>query len=119
MRSAKALFNDMVKQPPVLFPAVALFHVLWLIYALVAVVQAPGTATYISALWLLGYTAFWLAVADMRKWGSFGYIGIAIISIIIYFTEHDHTMWIMYESPIFPFDILFCFFILFYYKRFR
>lgn len=82
-------------------------------------IQQPGTSTEVSVLWMLGYTTLWIATADMRKWGAMLYVLLTVVAIIIYFTAKDRSVWVMYESPIFILDMLFCFFIMFYFKRFR
>jgi len=34
MRSFKETINDIIRKPPMLFPLVALFHVLWLLFTI-------------------------------------------------------------------------------------
>ena len=97
----------------------ALFHIVLLVWTGYSAIQQPGLSTGISVLWMLGYTVCWLATSDMHKWGAMTYVGVTTVSIILYFTVHDHYSWLAYASPIFILDILFCFFIMFYYKRFR
>lgn len=119
MRDLKTFLKDIITKPPVIFPLVALFHIVLLLWTLYSVVQQPGTSTEISAVWMLAYTAMWIATADMRKWGAMGYVVVTTVSIILYFTIHDKSSWLTYQSPIFITDILFSFFIMFYFKRFR
>lgn len=119
MRNAKTFFKDIATKLPVVFPLVAFFHVVLFIWTLRSLAMAPATTTEISTLWMLAYTACWVATADARKWGAMGYIIVTVGSILIYLTATERSTWITYESPIFILDILFCFFIMFYYKRFR
>ena len=119
MRDLKTFLKDITIQPPVLFPTVAFVHVLWLLWTIWSVIQQPGLSTEINVLWMLAYTTFWIATADMRKWGAIGYVLVTTIDIILYFTVHTKGVMLDYGSPIFILDILFCFFIMFYFKRFR
>ncbi len=119
MRNVKTFLKDIITLPPVLFPCVALFHVLWLVWATVTCVQQPGQATMLNALWMLGYTVAWFGVADQKKWGAFGYIGVTVVNIMIYLSFKNPLERDQYMSSIFLIDVLFCFFILFYFKRFR
>ncbi len=109
----------MITKPPVLFPLVALFHLVLLLWTIYSAIQQPGSSTEISVAWMLGYSLMWFGAADMRKWGAMGYVGVTVVSIILYFNIHDKSSWLTYASPIFILDILFCFFIMFYFKRFR
>ncbi len=68
---------------------------------------------------MLGYTIGWVGVADQKKWGAFAYIGVTVVNIVEYLTHRGKFGVDMYSSPLFLIDILFCFFILFYFKRFR
>ena len=119
MRDLKTILKDIIIKPPVLFPLVALFHLVLFAWTLYSLVQQPGMSTSISALWMFGYAICWLATADMRKWGAMLYVVVTTVSVVLYFTVHDHYTWLAYASPIFILDILFCFFIMFYFKRFR
>ena len=119
MRDLKTFFKDIITQPPVLFPLAALFHIVLLLVTLWALIKAPGTSTEVNVLWMLGYATCWLAVADMRKWGAIGYIIITVTSILVNFSSKSSMAILEYGSPIFITDVLFCFFIMFYFKRFR
>ena len=81
--------------------------------------QQPEASTELNVLWMLAYTISWIGVADQKKWGAFAYIGVTVINIVLYLTlktPHDRALYI---SSLFILDILFCFFIMFYFKRFR
>ncbi|PQJ10953.1 hypothetical protein CJD36_013360 [Flavipsychrobacter stenotrophus] len=119
MRDLKTFFKDIITKPPVVFPLVALFHVVLLLWTVYSLVQQPGTSTEISVLWMLAYTTLWLATADMRKWGAMGYVVVTVVGIVIFLNAKQQYTWIQYETPMFISDMLFCFFIMFYFKRFR
>ncbi len=119
LRDLKTFLKDITTQPPVLFPSVVLFHILWLLGAVWSCVQQPTIGMGLNVIWMIGYTAFWIGVSDQKKWGAFGYIGLTVINIIMYLSFKSHYDRAMYMSSLFLIDILFCFFIMFYFKRFK
>jgi hypothetical protein len=119
LRDIKVFISDIFRKPPILFPLVAVFHVVWFFICLLSLVQQPGTSTYVGMLWMLVYSIFWIGVADQRKWAAMGYIGITVVDIIIWYMAYAHGTTSPYQSPLFLIDILFSFFIMFYFKRFR
>ena len=119
MRTLKIFFSDIFQKPPVLFPLVALFHIVCLLASLWSLVQLPSSATYIAATWMGAYTFFWIGVTDLRKWGAIGYIGTTVVSIVVWYMAYANGHKALDGSPLFIIDILFCFFVLFYFKRFR
>jgi hypothetical protein len=119
LRDIKVFFSDIFRKPPILFPLVAIFHVVCLVVSLISLIQQPGSATGLEVAWMLGYTLFWVGVADLRKWGALGYIGTTVVSIVVWYMAYAHGHRALDGSPIFIIDILFCFFIMFYFKRFR
>ncbi len=120
MRSFKELVIDMVRRPPILFPAVGLFHVLWLLWTIWddRSLHFPGIE-WLQVLWLAGYTLFWLAACDFRKWGATGYIILTLINASIYLAVRNSKLSVLYMSNMFLLDGLFSVFLVFYYKRFR
>ncbi len=120
VRNFKEVIVDMVKKPPMLFPLVGLFHVLWLVYTVWTFrdVPFPGI-TWLEVVWLLAYTTFWLAACDLRKWGAIGYIALAVINTSIYFLQGKPAHTTDYLSNLFELDVLFSFGLLYYFKKFR
>ncbi len=120
MRNLKSFVTDIVRKPPVLFPLVGLFHVLWLVRTVYAMRQAPfGGIEWLQVLWMAAYTIFWIGVCDLRKWGALGYMGLAILNSILYYTLKSAYNKDMYTSLLFLLDGLFSLFVLYYYKLFR
>lgn len=120
MRNAKAFFADLIKKPPILFPLVALFHVLAFAYSLWSVHDVPFPAIdWLQPLWMLCFTACWLAACDLRRWGALGYILFTTINIILRFAVKSPIEQDVLTNALFPADILFSFFIMFYFRRFR
>ena len=120
MRSSKEFLSDIVRKPPILFPLVGLFHVLLLIWLIVSDkgVPFPGIV-WLGPLWMLGYTVFWIAACDMRRWGALGYILLTLLNATIYLAARNKMINRDYLSDMFLVDGLFSVFLLFYYKRFR
>lgn len=115
-----SFFKRIWQRPPVLFPLVALFHVVVLVYYVWIFRSEP----FPSKGWavpgiLLLYTISWLFVCDFKRWAAFAYIGLASASIALRFTLSDYNDVMLYADTMFPADLLFTFFIMFYYKRFK
>jgi len=120
MRNFREFVVDIVKKPPVLFPLVGLFHVLWLAGTIWADrnIHFPDIA-WLEVLWLVGYTSCWIAACDFRKWGATGYILLTLLNTSLYFAIRNGKAPIDYMSNMFLIDGLFSIFLLVYYKRFR
>ena len=120
MRNFKVLFTDLVNKPPILFPLIGLFHIfllLWTIYDDRSV-SFPGIV-WLEVLWLTGYTVFWLAACDFRKWGAVGYILMTLLDASLYLAIMNGKISRDYLSNMFLLDGLFSVFLVFYYKSFR
>jgi hypothetical protein len=119
MRGFKEFFVDIVRKPPMLFPLVGLFHVLWLVRTVWTMRHAPlGGIEYLQVLWMLGYTIFWIGICDLRKWAALGYMAITILNFILFFSLKNIYDKDLFTSSLFLIDGLFSFFVLFYYKKF-
>ena len=119
MRSVRELWVDIVVRPPVLFPLVGLFHVLWLIWTLVTLRGEPfGIPELVKVSWMVSYTFFWIGACDMRKWAALGYMFITILNFALFFLLKSTYDKDIYTSTLFLLDGLFSFFLLIYYKRF-
>jgi len=68
---------------------------------------------------MLGYTVFWIATCDHRRWGAWGYIALTMLNGILFLTIKNVTDRELYMSPLFLFDDMFCVLLLVFYKRFR
>jgi len=117
VRDIKTFFRDLIKKPPQLFPLVALFHIAMLIYAVFADIGNPDMTVQIQVYWMLAYTIFWLFVCDMRKWAAIGYLLLTVTNLVLNIPLRT-TAYSGYGSHMFILDVLFSFFLLFYYKRF-
>jgi hypothetical protein len=119
MRSIKEFTIDIVRKPPILFPLVGLFHILWLLW----VIWSDHTSTIevfsLQVAWMIAYTFFWIAVCDFRKWGAIGYFALTLLNTMLYLAGRNYKVYDQFTSNIVLIDALFCFFIFIYYKRLR
>ncbi len=118
MRNIKQFVSDIITKPPLLFPLVGLFHIIWFIGTIWddRHVQFPDIA-WLEVLWIAGYAFFWLAASDLRKWGALGYILLTLLNICVYFAIANGKLPVDYMSNMFLLDGLFSVFLLVYYKR--
>jgi hypothetical protein len=120
MRSIKQLTIDLVKKPPVLFPLVGAFHIFWLLISVWIFRHQPFPGLpWLEVVWMIGYTVFWLAACDLRKWGAIGYILLTLVNISIFLGVVQGKHWHEYNADLLFIDALFSFFLLFYFKRFQ
>lgn len=108
---------------PVLFPLLALFHVLMLAIAAIGFARSGDLLSFIpggSVLeWLL-YSLFWIGVSITQgRLPAILYILLAASNLCLQFLTPETSDWRSIGSTVFPFDILLCFFLLYYYKRLR
>ena len=120
MRNFKEFFSDIITKPLILFPLVGLAHILWLLWIVWGNRHAPlNGIEWLQVLWMLGYTTFWIAACDYRKWGALGYIALMMLNAILFLSIKNINDRELYMSPIFLVDGIFSFILLFFYKRFR
>lgn len=106
-------------KPPIALPIILVFHIIWWGYSIYsnAASQPFPSALWTESLWLLGYTVCWLFICDLKKQAANGYIAITILNLILRFTLTGNNRE-FYTDVIFPADLIFCFFLLLFYKRF-
>ena len=120
MRSFREFIVDIAKKPPILFPLVALFHILWLLMAVWSCHNEPFPSfPWLDVLWLTAYSVFWIAACDMRKWGALGYIFLMMIDTLLFLAIRNGKLPVEYKSSMLFVDALFSIPLLYYYKRFR
>ena len=119
MRTFRGFIIDITRKPPVLFPLVALFHMLWLVWTIVTMKGVPFGIDWLRLAWMLAYTFFWIGASDMRKWAALAYMGLTMLNFILFFSLKSIYDKDVYSSSLFLIDGLFSFFLLVYYKRFR
>ncbi len=120
MRNFKAFFIDITKKPPILFPLVGLAHILWLLVTLWGDRQEPfPSLVWLEVVWMVGYTTFWIAASNFRRWGALGYILLTILNASLYLAIRNQKLPVDYLSNMFLIDGVLSVFLLFYYKQFR
>lgn len=118
MRSLKVFARDIIKKPPVIFPWIALFHVLIFFYEVWLYGDMLDTPKgWLQPGWMLVYAVVWIYVCDLRKWAGLTYVGLSLLNLILYFNLTNPFTRDLYCSPLYLIDMLFSFFILFFYKR--
>ena len=120
MRTPIRFIKDISTQLPLLFPMVALFHLFYLCQTVYSCIAEPfPSLIWLQSVYALLYAFFWFMVCDLRRWASWGYIGVTCVNIaLMVFLRQKHNGELFYASLV-PADALFVFFILYYYKRFR
>ena len=111
--------NRIIKKPPVLFPLVALFHTGLLLYGVYEYSSEPLGKIWVQPLWLLAYAIRWLFICDMKKWAAYAYISLTALNLILRFVLKTPMDIVYYTDALFPADILFTFFVFFYFRRFE
>ncbi len=112
-----------MKALPVLFPLVGLFHMVMLVIGLVQYAQLGelGSVPALGSLahWLI-YGLIWMLICLYEsRWAALAYIGLTSAELLLQFFGPAGSLVRELSSTLFPFSILLCFFLLFYYKRFR
>ena len=118
----RSLF-ERLKSLPVLVPLVAGFHLVMLIIAIIGFSAADVLGEPVPMgtclVWLL-YSAAWISIClQQQKWAAITYIILTAINLALQFLLPKGSLWQQVGGSVFPFDLLMCFFILLYYKRFR
>jgi hypothetical protein len=117
---AEAFIKRIWKKPPLLFPLIAVFHFIWLAYSIWNYNSEPfPSVAWVQPLWILAYAVSWLFTCDLKKWAALAYIGLATLNMSLRFILTSPTDLSNFTDTIFPIDVLFCFFLLFYFRKFE
>jgi hypothetical protein len=119
-------FRRLWTELPVLFPMVALFHVVILVVTLTGFAQngtLADAATAGTCIELLLYTILWVLVCLKYRWAAIAYIVLTSVNLGLQYLTPAGSIWKSISDAMepghLPVDVLFCFFLLFYYKRLR
>jgi hypothetical protein len=111
---------------PVLFPMVALFHVAILLITVIGFAQSGTLGDFVTrgtCLELLLYTVLWVLVCLRYRWAAIGYVVLTSVNLALQYLTPAGSIWKSVADAMepghLPVDVLFCFFLLFYYKRLR
>jgi hypothetical protein len=119
MRNIKQFITDLIKKPPMIFPFIGGFHLFWLVRTALHTRAATLTSDTIQLAWMTGYTLFWLAMCDLRKWGAWGYMILTAVDLGLFFLPKSAYDRDLYTSSLLGMNVVFCLFILLYFKRFN
>lgn len=111
-------FKRAWNKPPIVFPLVALFHLVIVLHALWTFSDLL-VADYHSWLYpgvLLLYLVLWLFVCDLRKWAAYVYILLMLADVLSYFYVPSARD---YAGVLFPANIIFAVLILVYFRKFE
>lgn len=106
-------------KPPALFPWVALFHIGAVIFSAVFNSSEPFTSSvWVQFAWLPVYALAWVFLCDMKKWAGYLYLLLTAADLVIHFLLKNHYSGIeTYASLWFPMNVIFSFFVLFYFRQ--
>ena len=105
---------------PVVFPAVAAAHFVWLLWTIWDFRDQPfPSAIWVTVVWHCLYTLSWMLAWKGLRVGAWVYLALTSLNLVLRFLLKDGSVLAFYTDALFPFDILFSFFLLLYYKRFR
>jgi len=118
MNTLKKFFTS----APIAFPVIALFHI-WLTVS-EAFNYIGDTSVFLvyslRPLVLLAYTVFWIGCCYMKRWAGFCYLVLTMFNVSFYLFAPQsilkQAIGDLLFSPI-PVNLLFCFLILYYFKR--
>ena len=120
MSNQLSIIKEFITKPPALFPWVGLFHILWFFIAIWNCHTEPfPSISWIQSLWMLGYMIFWVFSCGLYRWAAIGYIAVTTLNLALRLIITSHNDRLIYADALFPIDILFTFFILFFFKRFE
>ena len=120
MFDLKLFFKNTVTKPPLLFPFVAAFHILGLVWILYSVRTAPFLgAEWLQVAYMLVYCICWLGACNLNKKFALGYMAITLLNTILYLSLKGNYNKDIFTSSLFPVDCIFSFFLLFFYKKFQ
>lgn len=98
-----------------MFPLVALFHLI--ILGIEAFTFEP--LLWAQLVWKLLYTISWLFICDLKKWAGFAYIALTTANLFMRWLMTNPSMVNNYTDALFPADVAFTLFVIFYFKKFE
>lgn len=105
---------------PVIFPALAVAHFGWLLWTVWDFRGEPfPSPIWVGVAWHCLYTLSWALAWKGLRIGAWVYLALTSLNLVLRFVLKDESALTFYTDALLPFDILFSFFLLLYYKRFR
>lgn len=68
---------------------------------------------------MLLYTIAWVFVCDMKRWAALVYIALTTTNLLLRFLMTDISLLNSLTDVLFPADVLFTFFVMYYFKYFK
>jgi hypothetical protein len=107
-------------EQPIVFPLVALFHIFLLGRYIIDLWGNFGDRQVVlGGLWFTVAAVLSVYIAFMKRWANIGYSALTIAGLLLQYLIPIDSEWRPLGITLFPFDVLMCVFLLFYYKRFR
>ncbi len=120
MNTATQYIKNIFTKMPVVFPLIAVFHLLWLVWILTGIrSEIFSTELLIRISWMTLYAICWIAASDRKKWGALGYLLLTLTNMVLFLVLKTPLLRDTYMSSLFLIDGLFSFFLLFYFKQFE
>ncbi|MBS1773669.1 MAG: hypothetical protein JST82_12485 [Bacteroidetes bacterium] len=109
------LIDKFIKQPPIVFPLVALFHIALLGYSIYnASTELLSSVLWLQPVWMLCLSFAWLFSCAMKKWAALVYVGLVVVDIALHLFDKDGHV----GSLLYFYDVLFAMILMAYFKRF-
>lgn len=106
----------LITEPPVIFPLVALFHIVCLGYVVISMADVLNSPiAWINISWTIAYTITWLSATALKKIGATIYILLTMIDLVLAYFAHS----LMYTSSLVIFSLIFSIIILVFYKKMK
>ncbi|MEI8280159.1 MAG: hypothetical protein WCG87_10375 [Bacteroidota bacterium] len=119
MSDTKPFVKRILTKPPFIFPWVALFHITMLLFSVWNFRTEPFPSSgWVQPLWMLVYTVSWIFCCDLKRWAGYTYIIITSLNILLHALLASHNSRELYTNAMFPMDILFTFFVMYFIKHF-
>ena len=117
---APSFLKRITSKAPILFPLVALFHIFLLVRYIADLWGSPlTTPVVLPGAWFGIAALLAVFICDLRRWANISYIALTILGLLLQYLAPKGSDWQSLGTTLFPFDLLMCVFLLFYYKRFE
>ena len=107
------------EKPPIMFPLVAVGHIVYfLLLSYSHVTDYVGGWLLAQPILLFVYTLAWLFCCDLKRWAALIYIALTSINLALRFWVTDSMALNNFTDVLFPMDVLFSFFLMYFFRNF-
>lgn len=111
------------KTAPIIFPLLGLFLIVLMIYeiSLFGFGGSVPTLYMLRPLIMIGYTASWVGVSYLKKWGAIGFVLVSLLVMLLNYIgapEWKSSLGDLLFKPL-PINLLMCMLIFLFFKRFK